>query len=75
MNRNRGKRSVTLDLKTAAGIGVLFDLAAKADVVIENYSSGLADRMGIGYPALSARNPGLVYCSISGRGQDAGPGR
>ena len=74
MNRNRGKLSVALDLKSEAGKQVFFDLVAEADVLIENFSSGLAERIGIGYSTLSKHNPRLVYCSISGRGADAADG-
>ncbi|TMS57873.1 CoA transferase [Imbroritus primus] len=69
---NRGKRSVRLNLKQAGARDVIARLAGWADVVIENFKPGVADRLGIGYGALSALNPGLVYCSISGFGQ-SGP--
>ena len=71
---NRGKESVVLDLKTGAGKRILDKLAEEADVVLEGWRPGVADRLGADYPTLSARNPGLVYCSISGFGQD-GPWR
>lgn len=66
---NRGKRSVTLDLKNPRAIELLLDLARKSDVVIENFRPGVMDRLGLGYQALSAVNPRLVYASISGFGQ------
>lgn len=66
---NRGKRSLCLDLKRPAAAEVIARLAAWADVVVENFKPGVADRLGIGYAQLSALNPGLVYCSISGFGQ------
>jgi crotonobetainyl-CoA:carnitine CoA-transferase CaiB-like acyl-CoA transferase len=69
---NRNKRSVVLDLKTPAGRDAAAALTATADVIVENYRPGVADRLGIGYPEVSARNPGIVYCSISGFGQ-SGP--
>jgi crotonobetainyl-CoA:carnitine CoA-transferase CaiB-like acyl-CoA transferase len=65
LNRNRGKRSVTLNLK-AAGAGTVFaDLVRHADVVIENFSTGTAERLGVGYAAARAVNDAIVYCSIS----------
>ena len=68
---NRGKRSVVLDLKTPEGQQAAVALAKKADVVIENYRPGVADRLGIGYDGLSKDNPGLIYCSIPGFGEDS----
>ena len=65
---NRGKRSIVLDLKSAEGLAVARDLAAKCDIVVENYRPGVMDRLGLGYEALSADNPGLIYCAISGYG-------
>ncbi|MEM9036787.1 MAG: CaiB/BaiF CoA-transferase family protein [Actinomycetota bacterium] len=67
---NRGKRSVVLDLRQDEGIALLRELAADADVFIQNFRPGVADRMGIGFEELSAGNPGLVYCSISGFGSE-----
>ncbi|HUZ40856.1 MAG TPA: CoA transferase [Acidimicrobiales bacterium] len=69
---NRGKKSVTLNLKRSEAQAVLLDLAQRADVVIENFRPGVADRLGIGHEAVMARNPRLVYASISGFGQ-SGP--
>ena len=66
----RNKRSVVLDLKTEQGREVAFELMARADIVIENYRPGVMERLGLGYEALSARNPGLVMVRISGFGQD-----
>ncbi|MDP6705747.1 MAG: CoA transferase [Alphaproteobacteria bacterium] len=66
---NRNKRSIELDLKDPADLEVCRRLAAEADVFIENYRPGVAERLGLGYEALAALNPGLVYCSISGFGQ------
>ncbi len=66
---NAGKRSVVLDLKTGAGRRNAFELARTADVVLENFRPGVMARLGLGYEALSAVNPGLVYCAISGFGQ------
>ena len=69
---NRNKRGVTIDLKSEAGRAAFHKLAAGADVVIEGYRPGVMDRLGVGYEALAASNPGLVFCSISGYGS-AGP--
>lgn len=63
---NRNKRSVTIDLQSAAGVQIARELADRSDVVIENFKVGGADKLGLGYEALSASNPRLVYCSISG---------
>jgi formyl-CoA transferase len=63
---NRGKRSVAIDLGDAAGVEVAKRLAHRADVVIESFLPGGADRLGLGYEALSAARPGLVYTSIAG---------
>lgn len=69
---NRDKRSVTIDLGCDTGRGALIALARTADVLIENFRPGVADRLGIGYAALHAENPTLVYCAITGFG-NAGP--
>jgi CoA:oxalate CoA-transferase len=66
---NRSKRSIVLDLKTDAGRELARALCADADVVVENFRPGVADKLGIGYAALSAVNPALVYASVSGFGQ------
>lgn len=66
---NRGKKSLCIDLKQSAGIDVILDLFEKADVVLQNFRPGVVDRMGIGYEAAKARNPKVVYVSISGFGQ------
>jgi len=65
---NRNKRSLALNLKSERGRELFAELAAKSDVVVENFRPGLLDEMGIGYKALSERNPGLVYVCISGFG-------
>ncbi len=65
---NRGKESVALDLKDPADLDVARALAERADVLVENYRPGVMERLGLGPEALLARNPGLVYCSISGFG-------
>jgi crotonobetainyl-CoA:carnitine CoA-transferase CaiB-like acyl-CoA transferase len=69
---NRNKRSVSLDLKDPADRDLAVELAARADVVVENWRPGTADRLGVGPERLRALNPRLVYCSISGFGQDQG---
>jgi formyl-CoA transferase/CoA:oxalate CoA-transferase len=71
---NRNKRSLTLDLGQAAGREIVYALARISDVAIENFRPGTADRIGVGYERLREENPQLVYCSISGFGQD-GPYR
>ena len=65
---NRGKKSIVVDLKTEAGVALVKDLAAQCDILIENYRPGVMDRLGLGYAALSATNPRLIYCAISGFG-------
>ncbi|MFP5307072.1 MAG: CaiB/BaiF CoA transferase family protein [Gammaproteobacteria bacterium] len=65
---NRGKKSIVVDLKTEAGVQLARDLAAKSDILIENYRPGVMDRLGLGYDSLSKLNPRLIYCAISGFG-------
>jgi crotonobetainyl-CoA:carnitine CoA-transferase CaiB-like acyl-CoA transferase len=65
----RGKRSVVLDLRTEDGRARALELAAVADVVCESWRPGVADRLGVGYDAVRAVNPAVVYCSLSGFGQ------
>ena len=67
---NRGKRSIALDLGDPASRPVVEELVRRADVVIENFRSGGAEKLGVGYDALRELNPRLVYCSISGYGRD-----
>lgn len=66
---NRGKHSIAVDLKSAEGRAIVLELAARADVVVENFRAGTVDRLGIGYQDIARINPGVVYCSISGYGQ------
>lgn len=66
---NRSKESIVLDLKTPEGRQVAQRLAKEADVVIENYRPGVAEKLGIGYDTLKELNPRLIYCSISGFGR------
>src|SRR5256884_6147443 len=70
----RNKRSMTLNLKHAAGRDVFLRLAAEVDVVLEGFRPGVTARLGVDYPTLAAANPRLVYCAITGYGQD-GPYR
>ena len=67
---NRNKRSLTLNLKSAAGRELFLSLVEAADVVLEGNRPGVMDRLGLGWRALSARNPRLVMCAITGYGQD-----
>lgn len=65
---NRNKRSLAIDLKHRDGVAILKQLAARADVLIDNFRVGALEKLGLGYDALAAANPRLVYCSISGFG-------
>jgi CoA:oxalate CoA-transferase len=71
LERGRNKWAVTLDLKHAEGKAVFADLVRGADAVVENFSAGTADRLGVGYAQMAPLNPRLVYTSISGFGADA----
>src|SRR5215470_6367844 len=71
---NRGKRSITLNLDKPEGQHVVRALAARSDIVLENFKVGTLARFGLGYEQLKAVNPGLIYCSITGFGQ-SGPRR
>ena len=71
---NRGKRGISIDLKHPEGIELCLKLIDRMDVLIENFRPGAMDRLGLGYEAMHQRNPRLVYCSISGYGQN-GPSR
>ena len=68
--QNAGKRSITLNLKSAAGKRVFQRLVATAQVVVENFRPGVMQRLGLDYPVLRQPNPHLIYCAISGFGQD-----
>ena len=74
LSLNRGKRSIRLDLKSDAGHAAFLRLVETADVLLEGFRPGVMERLGLGYETLSEVNPGLVYCAISGYGQD-GPNR
>jgi crotonobetainyl-CoA:carnitine CoA-transferase CaiB-like acyl-CoA transferase len=69
---NRSKRSVTLDLMDPADHEIALELASRADVLVENYRPGALERHGLGYTQVRALNPGVIYCSITGFGADAG---
>jgi len=70
LSLNRGKRSIRVNLKTEEGREVLLRLARDADVLLESFRPGVLDRLGVGYERLREENPGLVYCAITGYGQD-----
>jgi len=67
---NRGKKSITLDLKSDEGSAAFLKLVAEYDVVLESFRPGVMDRLGVGYEQLKAVNPSIVYCAITGYGQD-----
>ena len=69
MSINRNKKSIALDLKDPRGREIALNLCRHADVLVENFRPGVAERLGLGYEATWAFNPGLVYCSISAFGQ------
>jgi len=66
---NRNKRGIAVDLQKADGARLAFELARRADVLVENFLPGVADRLGLGYAAVSAANPSIVYASVTGFGQ------
>src|SRR5690349_11515492 len=68
--QNCGKRCVSVDLRLDAARTLVADLATASDVVLENFRPGVLDRLGLGYDAISTRNPAVVFCSITGYGQD-----
>ncbi len=74
VNLNRGKRSITVNLKSPEGVEVFKNLVKRCDVLIENFSPGTMDKLGLGYEALKEENPRLIYAAISGFGQ-TGPYR
>ncbi|MEV1293400.1 CoA transferase [Pseudonocardia sp. NPDC049635] len=74
LSANRNKQSITLDLKDDADKHTLLELVARADVVVENFRTGVLDRLGLGFDVLHARNPGLVILSITGFGHDGPEG-
>lgn len=74
LKRTRGKKAISLDLKQAEGKAMFFRLLAQADVVVENFSVGVTERLGIDYPRIAEANPRVVYCSLTGHGS-TGPDR
>ncbi|RKS09897.1 crotonobetainyl-CoA:carnitine CoA-transferase CaiB-like acyl-CoA transferase [Nocardiopsis sp. Huas11] len=70
---NRNKRSLAVDLKDPDGLAAVQDLCASSDVVVQNFRPGVAERLGLGYGAVQARNPAVVYCSVSGFGPEHEP--
>src|SRR5437899_802235 len=68
--QNAGKRNVCIDLKEPGGVELVASLAARADVVIENFRPGVLAKLGLGYDALATKNPALIMLSISGFGQE-----
>src|SRR5688572_24090626 len=74
LKRQRGKKSVTLDLKSAEGRAIFLEMAKKADVVVENFRAGVSSRLGIDYAALSAVNPRIIHCALTGYGS-TGPSK
>ena len=69
LQHNAGKRSMCVDIKQPEGLEIVRDLCGKADVVIQAFTPGTIDRLGLGYETLKAVNPGIIMCSISGFGQ------
>ncbi len=65
---NRGKQSVVLDLSSPGGRDIALELVKRADILVENFTSGVMERLGLGYGKVAATNPGLIYCSISAYG-------
>ena len=74
LKRTRGKKAISLDLKTPDGKALFYRLLEHADVVVENYSVGVTERLGINYPRLADANPRIVYCALTGHGS-TGPDR
>lgn len=74
LKRSRGKKSINLDLKSEAGLGIFKQMVKAADVVIDNFSAGVAERLGLDYKSLSALNPSIICCSLTGYGS-TGPDR
>jgi crotonobetainyl-CoA:carnitine CoA-transferase CaiB-like acyl-CoA transferase len=69
---NRNKRSIAIDLKQESGVAVARDIVMKSDILLENFSTGVMDKFGLGYNAMAALNPRLIYCSVSAYGR-SGP--
>ena len=66
---NANKKSVTVDLKIPAGMQLVKDLAAKADVFVENFAPGAIERLGLGYDVITQLNPGIIYAQVKGFGE------
>ncbi len=66
---NRNKRSIALDLKSPEGLAVVRELITKADVIVENFSTGVMERLGLGYDSLREKHPKLIFCSVSAYGR------
>lgn len=69
LSLNRNKRSLVIDLKKKKGRDLFYELAKKADIILENFKAGTVQKLGIDYPSISKLNPRIIYCSISGFGQ------
>lgn len=69
---NRNKKSLSIDLKNRRGLEILRRLAERSDVLVEGFRPGVMERLGLGYPSLGSANPGLIYASITGYGQEGG---
>ena len=69
MMMNRNKRGLALNLKSAQGRPLLLKMVKNADVLVENFRGGTMDKLGLGYEALKAENPSLIYCAITGYGR------
>lgn len=74
LTRARGKRGISLNLKSPEARDIFLDLVRTADIVVENFTAGTADRLGIGYEAAKQANPAIIYCSLSGFGATAPEG-
>ena len=75
LKRARNKKAITLNLKSTRGKGLFYRLVEKTDVVVENFSVGVTDRLGIDHATLKTLNPSIIYCSVTGYGStgpDAG---
>ncbi|MFK5951701.1 MAG: CoA transferase [Desulfobacterium sp.] len=71
MSLNRGKKGITLNLKEKKGLEILKSLIKKSDVIVENFRPGVMEKLGLSYPEVKRMNPGIIYASISGFGQDS----
>src|SRR4030067_780219 len=69
LSLNRNKRSLVIDLKKEKGRDLFYQLAKRADIILENFKAGTVQKLGVDYPSISKLNPRIIYCSISGFGQ------